>query len=123
MAIDMQDAVSDDIGTIPATLFSQSGSRGADGKWVAGVEGAGVPYDVILQPVTDKELINLGAGGERIQDFRKIYLTDVGTISLTPEDEWEFNATGLNGVRFKVYAMDNRPWRNYCKCVVARVDR
>ena len=122
-ALDMDGFIDDDFQSIPATRFSQSGSRDAKGRWVAGAEGAGTPHKVNLQPLSDKELTNLGAGGERIQDFRKFYVNDGDLQSLTPQDEWEFDTPDLAGVRFTVYMLDNRPWRNYCKCVVARNDR
>lgn len=123
MSLDMGDFIDDDLASVEATRYSQSGSRGGDGKWVAAAESGDDPFFVNLQPLTEKELINLGAGGERIQDFRKMYFNTGDLQSLTPQDEWEFNGAGLVGVRFTTYMLDNRPWRNYCKCVVARNDR
>lgn len=122
MSLDMENFIDDTFESVPATRYSQSGARDAKGKWVAGAE-VGSPHKINLQPLSDKELINLGAGGERIQDFRKFYVNDGDLYSLTPQDEWEFNTPDLAGIRFTVYMLDNRPWRNYCKCVVARNDR
>lgn len=124
MSIDISDFISDDIGTIPATRFIKSGSRDAQGRWV---ENADIidTHEVILQPVTGKELANIGAGGERIQDFRKIYIPispdTIGYVDYT--DEWEFDVADLTGVRFISFNIDNRLNSNYCKCVVARRDR
>ncbi len=122
MSLDMEGHIDDAFQSIPATRYSQSGSRDSKGRWVSGVE-SGSPHKVNLQPLSDKEIANLGEGAERIQDFRKIYVNDGDLYSLTPQDEWEFDAPDLAGIRFTVYAMDNRPWRNYCKCVVHRNDR
>ncbi len=121
-ALDMDGFIDDDFVSVQATRYKQSGSRDAKGKWVAGSEVAS-QHKINLQPLSDKELTNLGAGGERIQDFRKFYVNKGDLYSLTPQDEWKFNTPDLDGVRFTVYMLDNRPWRNYCKCVVARNDR
>jgi hypothetical protein len=109
--------------TCGAVRYSQSGARGADGKWVAGAEVSTIHKDVNLQPVSEKELANLGIGAERIEDYRKAYINDGLTADLTPQDEWEFDAPGLVGVRFTMDSTDNRPWNNYCKIVVHRNDR
>lgn len=122
MSLDMTGFVDDVIESVPATRFARSGSRGSDGRWSEGPETA-TPRKVNLQPLGDKEIANLGKGGERVQDFRKIYINDGDLYSLTPQDEWEFDTPDLAGVRFTVSAFDNRPWRNYCKCVVHRNDR
>ena len=123
MSLDMENFIDDDFQSVPATRYGQSGARDGKGKWVANAEDPGTPHKINLQPLSDKELTNLGAGGERIQDFRKFYVNKGDLYSLTPQDEWEFDTPDLAGVRFTVYMLDNRPWRNYCKCVVARNDR
>ena len=91
MSLDMENFIDDTFVSVPATRYSQSGARDAKGKWVANAEGAGTPHKINLQPLSDKELTNLGAGGERIQDFRKFYVNDGDLYSLTPQDEWEFD--------------------------------
>lgn len=121
-ALDMEGFIDDDFQSAQATRYAQSGARNGSGKWVSGAE-VSTEHGVNLQPLTEKELVNLGAGGERIQDFRKFYVNDGDLFSITPQDEWEFNTPDLLGIRFTVYMLDNRPWRNYCKCVVARNDR
>lgn len=122
MSLDMLGFVDDEFESVPATRHSQSGSRGSDGKWAAGAE-ADTAHTVNLQPLSEKEVSNLGIGAERIQDYRKIYVNDGDLYSLTPQDEWSFDTPDLSGIRFTVYKMDNRPWRSYCKCVVHRNDR
>ena len=123
MSLDMANFIDSDFLSVVGTRYSQSGARSATtGKWEAGAETA-TTHNLNLQPLGDKELINLGAGGERTQDFRKFYINDGSTHNLAPQDEWEFDSPDLSGIRFTVYMLDNRPWRNYCKCVVARNDR
>lgn len=122
MSLDMQNFVDDCFKSVVATRYAQSGSRGSDGKWASGAETS-TSHNINLQPLSDKELVNLGAGGERVQDFRKFYINDGSTQSLTPQDEWEFDAPEFAEQRFTVYMLDNRPWRNYCKCVVHLNDR
>lgn len=122
MSLDMSDHIDDDFQSIPATRFARSGSRGSDGRWTEGAETS-TPHKITLQPLSEREKQNLGEGAERLEDLRKIYVNDGDLYSLTPQDEWEFDSPDLAGIRFTVYMMDNRPWRNYCKCVVHRNDR
>lgn len=119
--LDVDGFVDEDFESVPATRHTQSGTRDDKGRWVANAE-SDVPYTVNLQIVTDRELINLGVGGERTEDYRKLYINNGDLFSLTPQDEWSFTAPDLTGQRFSVYKMDNRPWRNYCKCVIVRID-
>ena len=122
MTLDMTNFIDSDFLSVIGTRYAQSGARGADGKWVDGAE-APTTHKLNLQPLSDKELVNIGAGGERVQDFRKFYINDGLTAELDPQDEWEFDSPELTGVRFTVYMLDNRPWRKYCKCVVHKNDR
>ena len=120
--MDMEGFIDDDFESAIGTRFSNSGARGTDGRWVAGVPVES-SHSVNIQPLSDREAVNLGVAGERIQDFRNIYINDGDLYSISPQDEWEFDAVDLVGQRFKTYSMDNRPTRNYCKCVVSRNDR
>jgi hypothetical protein len=122
MTINMAGHVSSVLKTCKGTRFAQSGSRGSDGRW-SGDPEAPTTHDVNLQPLTEKDVANLGVGAERIQDFRKAYINDGTTGELTPQDEWEFDCEGLVGKRFTVDALDNRPWNNYCKIVMHLNDR
>ena len=122
MTLDMLGHIDDTFESMPATRYAQSGARGSDGKWTSGAETE-TPHKVTLQPLSDKELANLGVGAERVQDFRKVYVNDGDLYSITPQDEWEFDSPDLSGIRFTTYMLDNRPWRSYCKCVVHRNDR
>ena len=122
MSLDMSDHIDDVFQSVPAIRYAQSGGRGSDGRWADGAETA-TPHKVTLQPLNDREIQNLKEGAERIEDFRKIYVNDGDLYSLSPQDEWEFDSPDLAGIRFTVYMMDNRPWRNYAKLVVHRNDR
>lgn len=123
MSLDMEGFVDDVFESMPATRFSQSGDRDSKGRWAADPEGTGTPHTINLQPLSDKELANLGAGAERVQDFRKFYVNDGDLYSITPQDEWEFDTPDLAGKRFTLDALDNRPWRNYCKGIIHLNDR
>ena len=118
--LDMTGHIDATFESIPATRYAQSGAR-VNGVWVAGAE---VPYThtVTLQPLSDKERMSLGEGAERVVDYRKIYVNDGDLGSITDRDEWTFDSPELTGIRFKIYMLDNRPWRSYCKCVVVRND-
>jgi len=121
VSLDMEGHIDDCLQSIPATRYSQSGAR-VDGRWVAGPETP-TPHKVTLQPLSEREVANLGEGAERVQDYRKIYVNDGDLYSITPQDEWVFDSPELSGLRFTTYRLDNRPWRNYCKCVVHLNDR
>lgn len=122
MTINMAGHVTSVLRTCKGTRFARSGARDGKGRWVEGAEAASI-HDVNLQPLSDKDIANLGIGGERVQDFRKAYINDGTTGELTPQDEWEFDCEGLAGQRFTIDAIDNRPWNNYCKIVMHLNDR
>lgn len=120
MSLDMSDHIDDDFESMPATRYVRSGARDSEGVWV---EGAKVPkkHKVTVQPLSGREISNLGVGGTRIEDYRKIYINDGELQSLTPQDEWVFS--DMPDDTYKVHSMDNRPWRSYCKLMVRRNDR
>lgn len=76
-----------------------------------------VPYTVNVQALEDKAIDFLRQGGERILDPRKIYVNSGDLNSIQLAGEWVFL-----GQRWKIIKTDNRPWRNYCKVVVDRLD-
>ncbi len=117
MSLDMEGFVDDTFESIPAQRFSRSGSY-VDGIWVPGTE-VETPHSVNLQTASLKEIQSLDSGGERLNDVRKVYINDGIDASLAPSDTWEFE--GLSG-RYKTIQLDNRPWRNYCKSIVSRID-
>ena len=117
MSLDMQGHIDDVFESFQAVRYSKTGgSRDADGVWVPGSETTS-NHSVTAQPVSDREFNALSNGNERIQDTRKIYVNDGVDASIQEADEWEFL-----GQRWRCLSLDNRPWRNYCKAVVTRLD-
>jgi len=100
-----------------ATRAPNSGSYVA-GKWVSSAGGA-TTHSVNLQPLTDKEIDFLNAGGERVVAGRKLYINDGITSEIAEAYTWVFE--GVTGT-FKAVKVDNRPWRNYCKVIITRAD-
>ena len=87
-----------------------------DGLWVDGTS-VETPHTVTVQPASDREIETLEKGGDRVNDARRIYVNDGVLAEITQADTWTFD-----GQEWKCYKLDNRPWRNYCKAVVARFD-
>jgi len=112
-------------GHIDSTFRSTSGNArhhpkgGAyvDGLWVAQTFPS-VDFPANIQPLNDKEIDFLPQGGERIIDSRKIYINSGNMEAIQLDGEWEFL-----GQRWKIARTDNRPWNNYCKVIVYRIDK
>lgn len=102
--------------SIPATRTPKSGSY-VNGLWVAGAPATPVPHTVTIQPASDREIESIERGGERIIDARRVYVNDGVLASISPSDIWNFD-----GQKWKCHKLDNRPWRNYCKAIVSRID-
>lgn len=117
MSLDMSDIIDDDFESITAQRYSRTGSY-VNGIWTNSSEVA-TTHIVNLQAASMKEIQSLTNGGERINDVRKIYVNDGIDASLSQSDVWEFS--GLSG-RYKTIQFDNRPWRNYCKILVSKID-
>lgn len=117
MSLDMIGHIDDCFESVAATRTTNTGGY-VDGLWVDGVS-ASESHKVNVQPVSAKELQSLSIGGERVNDSRKIYVNDGDLFSITPSDTWALD--GIDGV-FRCVALDNRPWRNYCKIVVVKID-
>jgi hypothetical protein len=116
MSLDMMGHIDPVFTSIPATRTSNTGGSYVDGIWVGG--GAiTTPHTVNIQPASDREIETLTKGGERIVDARRIYVNDGIDASISQADIWEFA-----GQRYKCHKLDNRPWRNYCKAIVSRID-
>ena len=113
----MSGHIDGDFQSVNAVRTIESGDY-VDGVWVDG-SAIDKPHTVTIQPLNDKEIRSLGIGLERITDTRKIYVNDGDLFDITPENTWSFE--GIEGV-FKCIALDNRPWRNYCKIIVSRQD-
>lgn len=119
MSLDMEGFIDETFVSVAATRISEVGGKFVDGKWVEGTKLRS-PHIVTLQQASGKEINNLSRGGERIIDGRSGYINDGIDYSISPSDTWEFS--GLAGT-FKTQMLDNRPWRNYCKIIVSRLDK
>ena len=80
-------------------------------------DGTATTFTVNVQPLNLRELDILTRGNQRIVDGRKIYVNN-GDLSIIEDNGiWVFL-----GQRWKTVQSDNRPWRNYCKVIVSRID-
>ena len=84
-------------------------------------------FNANVQPVSDKEIEFLQIGAERINDVRVIHrndgkgievsvpgqLADILVFAETPDKEPTW---------WKSIATDFRPWHNFCRTVVAKLD-
>lgn len=118
--LDMAGHVDSVFRSVPATRTPYTGTHDADGIFQR-TAGAPVPHNVNIQPASDREIQSLAAGGERITDVRRIYVNDGLIAGITPADIWAFDE-GHGMQQWKCAAMDCRPWRNYCKLIVVRID-
>lgn len=107
---------------IPATRTSRTGGAyDSNGIWVPGTPTL-TEHKVNVQPMSEREISFLELGGERTHDIRKVYVTDGDLYSISESDTWTFQANqGMQGT-YKTISVDNRPWRNYCKIIMSRID-
>ncbi|HEI0612157.1 TPA: hypothetical protein SIF59_004034 [Escherichia coli] len=115
MSLNMKGHIDAVFKSVDATHVGKSGAY-VDGIWTE-TTSAPVSFQVDIQPLNDKEIDFLRQGGERIIDPRKIYVNSGDLNSIQLAGEWVFL-----GQRWKIVKTDNRPWRNYCKVVVDRLD-
>ena len=101
--------------SIPAQHVGKGGEY-VNGLWVP-TASQPVNFTANIQPLNDKEISFLPQGGERIIDSRKIYINSGNLEAIQLDGEWVFS-----GQRWKIAQTDNRPWRNYCKVIVYRID-
>ncbi len=118
MSLDMSGFIDSTFESVPAVRTGRTGGGYTEGIWVAGTPTES-PHTINLQRPSDKERQVLIDGGERLVDARKIYVNDGIDYSISEADTWVF--TGVDGV-FKTVSLDNRPWRNYCRAIVSRID-
>jgi hypothetical protein len=102
--------------SIAATRTSHTGGGYVDGIWQDGTTTT-TSHTVTIQPASDREIDTIERGGERIVDARRVYVNDGVLASIRQADIWEFD-----GQLWKCHKLDNRPWRNYCKAIVSRID-
>lgn len=122
MSLSMLGHIDSTFKSIDANQISVSGGDyDSDGIWQDGTETE-LPYTVTIQKLNDRELNNLNLGGERVQDYRKIYVNSGDFHALSPSSFWEFNANNVGIQRYKVIKSDIRVWRSYAKITVALID-
>ena len=122
-SIDMSGHIDDVFQSGTGSRTAKSGGEYVIGKWVAGTETV-TTHKINIQPLNQKDINFLTLGGERVQDTRKIHLNDGIDPSISEADTWtliDVDGNAINGT-FKVYSLDNRPWRNYCRFYAVRLD-
>lgn len=118
-ALDMSGHIDGEFKSVNATRVSDKGYRDqATGLWVESISDP-KPHTVTVQPASAKRIQNLTRGGRRIVDARTVFVNDGDLYDISPADVWEFDE--IDG-KFEAVEMDNRPWRNYCRMTVSRID-
>lgn len=84
-------------------------------------------FDANVQPVSDKEIEFFQIGAERINDVRVIHRNDGKGIEVSTAgklaDILVFAETPNKPTTWwKSIATDYRPWHNFCRAVVAKLD-
>lgn len=84
-------------------------------------------FDANVQPASDKEIEFLQIGAERINDIRVIHRNDGKGIEVSTEgnlaDILVFAETpDKPATWWKAIATDYRPWHNFCRAVIAKLD-
>ncbi|MBD8680302.1 hypothetical protein [Pseudomonas sp. CFBP 13719] len=84
-------------------------------------------FDANVQPVSDKEIEFFQIGAERINDVRVIHRNDGKGIEVSTEgklaDILVFAETpDKPATWWKSIATDYRPWHNFCRAVIAKLD-
>jgi len=84
-------------------------------------------FDANVQPVGDTEIQFLQIGAERLDDYRVIHRNDGRGILVVGENKLAdivmFSPTPAEPVAWwKCIATDYRPWHNFCRAVIAKLD-
>lgn len=88
-----------------------------DGIWTETGAAASEFNDVTIQPLSDRELDFALRTNERITDTRKLYINSGNFAALV------LGATArFSDQDWKIIKTDVRPWRNYAKIIVDRID-
>lgn len=119
-ALDMAGHIDADFVSVPAVRISKTATY-VDGIPVSTPESR-TDHTVTIQPASSRDVIHIDIGARRISDYRKIYINDGLIANIQEADDWEFDANGRGAERYETVSLDNRPWRNYCKAVVALYD-
>lgn len=111
---EMDGEIDNDFTTDEVTHIPSVGSY-ENGVWVES-GGSQKVVSACIQPLSKRELSFLQNGGERVSDFRKLYVTQQ-IEDLTLMSQFEFF-----GQRWKVVEFDARPENTYYNIIVARFD-
>lgn len=117
-ALDMSGHIDGEFKSTGATRVTDTGSRNELGIWVESKSDP-IPHNITLQPANARRVQNLIRGGRRVVDGRTVYVNDGDLYSIQPSDVWQFD--DIDG-KFEAVEIDNRPWRNYCRMTVSRID-
>lgn len=84
-------------------------------------------FDANVQPASDKEIEFLQIGAERVNDIRVIHRNDGKGIEVSTDgklaDILVFSETpDKPATWWKAMATDFRPWHNFCRSVIAKLD-
>ena len=117
--LDMQGFVDPVFKSVEAVRTSYSDGDYVNGIWVDGGSPVDTSHDCTIQQASDREIDTLEKGGDRVLDARRIWVNDsaIALAKISQADLWTFE-----GQTWKCYKIDNRPWRTYCRLVVARFD-
>lgn len=120
VSLDMFGHIDDVFESAAVTRINKYGGSYVNGKWVEGTTTS-TTHRANIQPLSNKEAYHLSIGGDRIKDYRKLYINDGSAADIVEADN--YTIPGLDGT-FKTIQLDNRvPFgRNYCKIIVARID-
>lgn len=122
-SIDMGGHIDDVFQSHVGTRTSKSGGSYVDGIWQDG-DTVVTTHEVTMQQLNQKDINFLQAGGQRIQDARKVYVSDGMVGSIAEADTWTFvdvNGFVVDGT-FKCVSVDNRTARTMTKIYVVRLD-
>lgn len=93
------------------------------GGYVNGIWATRSAFDtnhlVTIQPLNNKQIEFLNIGGERVEDYRQVWVNDGSLAEISPSDIW--NLPNLPG-DYKTTQLDNRPDRFYCKFIAAIIN-
>ena len=126
MGLNMRGHVSGPFVTHKGVILNRYSSEIVDFEPVFGLTYTD-SFNANVQPVSDKEIEFLQIGAERINDVRVIHrndgkgievsvpgqLADILVFAETPDKEPTW---------WKSIATDYRPWHNFCRAVVAKLD-
>lgn len=83
-------------------------------------------FNANIQPASDREIEFLGIGAERVNDVRIVHRNDGKGILVSAPDNLADLLIFSDGVTEETYwksvNTDFRPWRNFCRATVVRLD-